>query len=622
LWLAITLAFAALVPLVALAPAQPASAYTTIVYNGAGNAPRLGLIGDSTLAAVRWYGTYGDLREYNFIYDAESCRRTIYASCRGREGYAPENVLQVMNRLEGRWGRILILMTGYDDPGYAFDDGVDAVIAEARSQGIRKVMWLTLRTADVSYVAPEFESDSYTFRDNNRILLQKAVQYRGYLQIADWATYSAQHSSWFASDGIHMTPAGGYSLAAYINDQAGTVLDGRTVTPPPNPSQGRWVRLRKGDYGSRVAKVQRALIERGISIPGGADGVFGTYTERAVKTFQTRQDLRASGIVTERTAVRLGVYQRPPSFGSLDCRATVPLRDGDRLNQAACLERHLVARGYRLGIDDVYGGWTADAINYFKAVSGLRPNGVAGPGVYRALGIYGKRPAKPDCTLSRTYRPGERLPAVNCLKRHLRSRGYTVDDGVLYGDAVRLAVRHFQRHQGLTVHGRADSATLHRLAAYRPPPDKPACRVPVSLRFGDRSTHVRCFERHLRARGFGIRANEKYDAEVAMIVRHLKAHYGLEVNGIAGPALLRKMGIYAAPAETRNPASPPESTTPTTPPTVTAPPTTIAPTTTTAPTTTVPPTTVAAPVSTPIPASTIPPSTAVTPESPPPTTTP
>nr|MBA3398538.1 hypothetical protein [Acidimicrobiia bacterium] len=54
-----------------------AEAYTTKIYRGAGSAPYVGIIGDSTLSGVRWYNTYGDFYEYNFVFDAESCRRTI-----------------------------------------------------------------------------------------------------------------------------------------------------------------------------------------------------------------------------------------------------------------------------------------------------------------------------------------------------------------------------------------------------------------------------------------------------------------------------------------------------------------------------------------------------------------
>ena len=109
---AVAVVVAALAIPTAISRPEPASAYTTIVYDGAGpSVPRIGLIGDSTLAATRWYGILGSLTRYNFVLDAESCRRTTHTSCRGREGYAPENTLTVMRRLEGRWGRVLVLMT-------------------------------------------------------------------------------------------------------------------------------------------------------------------------------------------------------------------------------------------------------------------------------------------------------------------------------------------------------------------------------------------------------------------------------------------------------------------------------------------------------------------------------
>ena len=58
-------------------PTTTAEAAT--IFNGAGSAPRIGIIGDSVVAAIRWSNTYGPLRTYNYIYDAESCRRTIAA---------------------------------------------------------------------------------------------------------------------------------------------------------------------------------------------------------------------------------------------------------------------------------------------------------------------------------------------------------------------------------------------------------------------------------------------------------------------------------------------------------------------------------------------------------------
>ena len=59
-----------------------------------------------------------------------------------------------MRRLSGQLGSVLVLMAGYDDAGSGFASAVDAVMAEAARQGIPHVIWLTLRTADVSYVGP------------------------------------------------------------------------------------------------------------------------------------------------------------------------------------------------------------------------------------------------------------------------------------------------------------------------------------------------------------------------------------------------------------------------------------------------------------------------------------
>jgi len=103
----------------------PSTAAATVYYDGAAGAARIGVIGDSSIAGIRWINTFGPLQSFNFTFDAESCRRTTAASCRGREGYAPENALTVMRRLSGQWGSVLVMGTGYNDPGTTFSSSVD-----------------------------------------------------------------------------------------------------------------------------------------------------------------------------------------------------------------------------------------------------------------------------------------------------------------------------------------------------------------------------------------------------------------------------------------------------------------------------------------------------------------
>jgi len=189
--------------------AAPAPGTLTVSWDGAGSgAARVGLIGDSTMAAIRWSGAYAPLRQWNFTYDAESCRRTITTSCRGSDGYAPENALTVMDRLRGRLGAVLVMMMGANDPLNRVGDGIDAVVAEARAQNIANVVWLTVHAAD----------------DKNAVVAQRAQQYGGYLVVADWAGYSAPFPEWANADGLHLNSAGAAALSQFIADHVAEVL--------------------------------------------------------------------------------------------------------------------------------------------------------------------------------------------------------------------------------------------------------------------------------------------------------------------------------------------------------------------------------------------------------------
>jgi len=182
----------------------------TVTYDGAGpNVARVGLIGDSTLAAIRWTGSWAPLRRWNYTYDAESCRRTNTPSCHGSDGYAPETVLDVMHRLRGRLGLVLVLMEGANDPVNVFGAGIDAVVAEARAQGVTHVVWLT-----ISHAA-----------DKNTVLAQRAQQYGGDLVLADWAAYSEPHPEWTIADGLHISNAGAPELATFIANSVAPLRD-------------------------------------------------------------------------------------------------------------------------------------------------------------------------------------------------------------------------------------------------------------------------------------------------------------------------------------------------------------------------------------------------------------
>jgi hypothetical protein len=158
----------------------------------------------------------------------------------------------------------------------------------------------------VNYSDPQEQTSINTFRDYNDQLVDAAAASDGYLQIADWATYSNGASGWFEGDGVHLTPRGVDALTTFIAGVVEQVLAGERISPADAP----WTVLVPGAEGEVVAEVQSALIAAGIDLDGGADGVYGNDTMAAVAAYQRRSDgLQVTGAVDEATARSLGVHQ-------------------------------------------------------------------------------------------------------------------------------------------------------------------------------------------------------------------------------------------------------------------------------------------------------------------------
>lgn len=304
--------------------ATPADAGAPVVHDGPDGAAHISLVGDSTLTGVRWYADYGDLRRFNYVFDAESCRRTVERSCISREGYRPTTVLGALRALDGRLGEVLVVMSGYNDPKWSIDEAIEGVLDEARSQGVDHVVWLSLRTSgDVDYSDPQEQSSLETFREFNEQLWAAAAGSDGFLQIADWASHTDGRSSWFAHDGVHLSERGVDGLTDFIAGQVDRVLAGENVTPDGPP----WTMLMPGAEGDAVIAVQEALVAAGIELRGGVDGEYGTSTMVAVADYQrTNDDLHVTGAVDEDTARALGVHPRRAGTESSPVAAE-PLQD-------------------------------------------------------------------------------------------------------------------------------------------------------------------------------------------------------------------------------------------------------------------------------------------------------
>jgi hypothetical protein len=170
------------------------------------------LVGDSVMAGM---GTGARSVLGNHVFDAKVCRRLVSTGC-SYQGVRPVPALSVVGSWAGTINRAIVVAAGYNDD--SIGGAVDAVVAEARRQGVPHVVWLTYRVAG---------NDAGTYRDHNTVLWQKAAAYPE-LRIADWASLSAGRSSWVADDGLHLTSSGAQAMASLI---ATTLLP----LPPPGP---------------------------------------------------------------------------------------------------------------------------------------------------------------------------------------------------------------------------------------------------------------------------------------------------------------------------------------------------------------------------------------------------
>lgn len=191
-----------------------------------------------------------------------------------------------------------------------------------------------------------------------------------------------------------------------------------------------------GSRGAAVVARQQQLLALGISLRGGADGVYGSYTAAAVKYFQQTRRVRPTGSIDAGTAALLDAATlaaaptTSPTAAPTTTAATIPttaaptttspttaaptptapttttptttttaaptttapaaqptVAPGSRGPAVVALQQALIAVGLRPkgGADGVYGAATTAMIRTFQTRTGLAATGVADPQTVAAL---------------------------------------------------------------------------------------------------------------------------------------------------------------------------------------------------------------------------------------------
>jgi hypothetical protein len=165
------------------------------------------VLGDSVLAGIELSPSAltSLTNRHAVVFDAKVCRRLVSTSC-SYQGSTPFTALAALQANRGAFSSTLVVGAGYNDG--SISAAIDAIVAEARSQGVTKVLWLTYR-----------ESGSVAVRmsQNNAALRAKALEHPE-IEVLDWNSLSIDHPDWVGADGLHLRPLGALAMADLIAD--------------------------------------------------------------------------------------------------------------------------------------------------------------------------------------------------------------------------------------------------------------------------------------------------------------------------------------------------------------------------------------------------------------------
>ncbi len=350
---------------------------------------------------------------------------------------------------------------------------------------------------------------------------------------------------------------------------------------------------RLGDRGDSVRALQRALIAAGVTVRGGADGIFGQSTLSALRTFQTAKGLVASGEIDPSTAFLLGLAPSP----------AFPKR-GDRGTAVMTMQNALIATGLsvRGGADGVFGAGTAAAVSAFQSARGLTATGTVDITTAIALGIAPASAANPTNAAPTTTTPvttapatttpvssvpntsapatttpapvvalGQRGDAVKRLQRALIAAGVTVRGGAdgVFGVATTNAVTSYQRAMSIAATGQVDTLTAQFLGLVAAP------TLPV---FADRGPAVADVQNRMISAGITVKggADGVFGVATRVSLRAFQTARRIPVTGVVDLRTALHLGVVPGLVTGQPSSSTPSSTSPSsTSPTSTVPVTTV-----------------------------------------------
>jgi peptidoglycan hydrolase-like protein with peptidoglycan-binding domain len=330
--------------------------------------------------------------------------------------------------------------------------------------------------------------------------------------------------------------------------------------------------LTQGNRSNAVKALQQALVDHGITVAGGVDGIFGPGTSAAVKQFQSGKGLSASGVVDAATAAALGTVSEskdagdatPASSTADEPAAAAPsrfegLKIGTRGDVVKEMQQRLLNAGFKVvgGADGIFGVLTANALSSFQHANGMTANAIVDAATATALEAVNAPAADESTSNAASPLAGLRFGSlgtdVEQLQRLLIERSIRVRGGAdgVFGTATQSALKEFQASMGLPQSGKVDDATAGALASADGPSGAAAASPFIGLKAGSLGGSVKGLQQKLIDAGISVRggADGIFGPATAGALKEFQGSQGLEASGIADAATVAALQNPKAPVQ-------------------------------------------------------------------------
>ena len=288
-------------------------------------------------------------------------------------------------------------------------------------------------------------------------------------------------------NGLTVTGVVDDATSARLNSVSGSA----PVAAAATATGGTFIGLTMGARGDLVKTLQRALIAAGVSVRGGADGIFGAATQTALTSYQQANGLNANGVVDAPVVERLALGSGAAAPAAAPAPTATPsspfvgLTVGSNGASVKELQRALMQTGLTLlgGADGVFGSATKATLILFQKTNGTPQTGVLGAQDASVLGLGSAAAPQGVSNQSGFAAFGERGARVTALQQSLLKAGISFSGGAdgVFGASTAGAVLAFQRREGLPATGKIDETTAARLGNAAAPAPAPPSSAGIAI---------------------------------------------------------------------------------------------------------------------------------------------